>query len=103
MTSALPFSADVDAKIIAASKSSDPAVRTALYDEVQQIVSDNCVMIPLQQATARVWMRRWVVNYVYAVHQSGGWNYDVVYKTADGSDGAFHPSMANIRHILEEW
>jgi len=103
VTSALLFADAVDERIIAASKSSDPAVRGPLYDEIQQIVTENCVMIPLQQATARVWMRRWVANYVYAVHQSGGWNYDVVYKTADGSDGALHPSMANIRHTLEEW
>ena len=99
----MPFAAEIDAAILEASKSGDPAVRGPLYDKVSQLAQDNVLNVPLQEATARLWMRRWVANYIYAVHQSGGWNYDVVYKTADGSDGALHPSMASIRHNLDEW
>ena len=48
-------------------------------------------------------MRRYVANFVYNMCLSGTWNYNVTYKTADGSDGELHSAMANIRHEVVEW
>ena len=101
--SVLDLSDNLDALIDEAALEPDEAKRADLYDEIQQIALDNALNIMSNEGTARVWMRRWVANYIYSVVQSGGWNYSVVYKTADGSDGDLHPAMVDIRHELDQW
>ncbi|MFC2099889.1 ABC transporter substrate-binding protein [Candidatus Bipolaricaulota bacterium] len=101
--SVLDISDNLDALIDEAALEADEAKRADLYDEVQQIALDNALNVMSNEGTARFWMRRYVANFVYNVCLSGGWNYSVVYKTADGSDGELHPAMADIRHEVAQW
>jgi len=101
--SVLDISDTLDDLIDEAALEADPAARADLYDQIQQIALDNALNIMSNEGTARVWMRRWVANFIYNVTLSGTYNYNVLYKTADGSDGALHPAMANIRHEVAEW
>ena len=99
----LPVSEEIDTRIEQAGTSLDPAVREALYAEIQQLAIDNALNIMADEGTTRVWMRRWVKDYVYNPTLSGGWNWKVTYKTADGSDGTLHSLMAGVRHEIAEW
>jgi peptide/nickel transport system substrate-binding protein len=101
--SVLPVSSTIDAKIGEAGTSIDPVVREALYAEIQQLAVDEALAIMADEGTARAWMRRWVADYVYNPTLSGGWNWTVTYKTADGSDGAISALMADVRHEILEW
>ena len=99
----LEMSDQMDALIAQAGTSSDPAVRETLYADIQQLAIDEALAIMANEATGRFWMRRWVDGFLYNPTLSGGWNWKVVSKTADASDGTLNPLMADIRNVLEEW
>jgi peptide/nickel transport system substrate-binding protein len=99
----LEMSDQMDSLIAQGGITLDPAAREAIYAEIQQLALDNSLAIMTDEATGRVWMRRWVADYVYNPTTSGGWNWRIAYKTADGSDGALYSGMSEVRHEIAEW
>ena len=98
----LDISEHLDALIDEAALEVDPAKRAALYEEIQEIGTSNALNFMFEQ-TRRVWMRRWVANFCNNPAAIATFDFNVLYKTADGSDGELHPAMANVRYEMDQW